>query len=527
MRERKSKLGLIALSVGAYVALVLPLQTYLANATDYGFGLGRLLGEQALLAVVVAVVAFALLCLSERWLNGWLAPVLVAILVCLHLETGPLSFGLPELNGELPRELKSVSRATVDGIVLLAVVASLVGTFRWNRSWLHLLASGLLLMGGASLLDVRQTDERVDGGRAVADGRLEAAEDIIRSFHYSRERNVLLLVLDSMPASDAARVMERDAALARHFPGFTAYRDNIGMHTRTRTGVVGLMTGNYLGEQEDLMDYKMSVFGPDSILRHCQGYDVFCMIDYFTYGFTNVDAPASEKVVAEAPVGPAVFRNSTEVPGLSLSEVCVFRLLPFAFKGKYLDHVVRAKRVQSDDGAGFEHECFLFPHLAKCPVGDGPRPVFAKFHSHGSHSPFYYDADGLPVRPAPEQVLFENSVSNCLVHLSRLMDSLRQRGLYDKSFIVVAADHGASQSVPAPGREPKASALLWVKPDGADAPFRISDLPTSHAKVAPLLKQALAHPVDGSRAVDGALRSEKRVYQTFDRKTGTYRKLVY
>ena len=25
------------------------------------------------------------------------------------------------------------------------------------------------------------------------------------------------------------------AALARHFPGFTAYRDNLGMHTGTRT----------------------------------------------------------------------------------------------------------------------------------------------------------------------------------------------------------------------------------------------------------------------------------------------------
>lgn len=520
---------LMAVSVGAYVALVLPVQTYLANATDYGYGLGRLLGELLVLAAAIALGVFVLLRVSERWLGGWLMPVSAALLVCLYLETGPLSFGLPELNGELPKELKSVTRALVDSAVLLAVAASFVCTFRWNRGWLHFLALGALLMGGASLLDVRKADEKVDGGRAIAGGQLEAAENIIRNFRYSPERNVLLLVLDSMPASDAARVMERDAALARHFPGFTAYRDNLGMHTRTRTGVVGLLTGNYLGEREDLMDYKMSVFGSDSVLMSCleRNYDVFSMIDYFTYGFTNVAVPDELKANAPAAHGSVFAQNSTEVPGLSLLEVCAFRALPFAAKGRYLDRVLRAKRVQGDDDSGFEHECFLYPHLAKCPIGESRRPVFAKFHTHGSHSPFYYDADGQPVRPAPEQVLFENSVSNCLVHLSRLTDVLRQRGLYDKSFIVVTADHGAPQSVPKPGRNPKASALLWVKPDAADEPFRISDLPTSHAKIAPLLKRALAEPLADLREIEGILRTEKRIFQTFDRKAETYKKLVY
>ena len=81
------------------------------------------------------------------------------------------------------------------------------------------------------------------------------------------------------------------------------------------------------------------------------------------------------------------------------------------------------------------------------------------------------------------------------------MDSYRERGLYDNSLIIVASDHGLDQVPSVGGYPPSASAMLWVKAEGAGGPMRISDRRTSHSLVSALVKTALKRKIAADEVV--------------------------
>ncbi|MBR4613997.1 MAG: hypothetical protein IKO55_00190, partial [Kiritimatiellae bacterium] len=98
----------------AVISLVVPLQAFLGNASLYSFGLWRLILELAVLFGAMSTVFFILLQVSSRFLRGALHGLIIGAAVCVYLESGPLSFGLPEINGAYSPELAVASRGVVD-----------------------------------------------------------------------------------------------------------------------------------------------------------------------------------------------------------------------------------------------------------------------------------------------------------------------------------------------------------------------------------------------------------------------------
>ena len=512
----------IAAAFAAFFALVLPLQTYLGNAADYPYGFGRLLAEQAVCAVAVAAAAFALLAAADRWLGGWAAPVLVGLMLVGYVESGFLSFGIPEINGELPPELGAAGRKAWDAAVLGAVLAAAVATYRWTRPWLHLVALGVLAMGCASLLDVRrEASADADAGAALGaagDGGLALSSEIVANVRYSPVRNVLMFVLDTMPATVASDVMRSDPALAAHFPGFTGYRGNIGMHDCTKRGVPSLMTGEYYRPGASTPEYMMSVLATNSLLQayRDRGDSIFCILDVLSYGYTTA---AVEKRAPQAKAWrPAALTPASEIPYMNALDVTAFRVLPFAAKEKFLFQKLHSRKTLENANAHFVNEHVMYPALAARPVADDPRQMFGKFHTFGSHMPLMFDCDGRPVKERRRDAdVLRQAVSNALVQLGRLMDAYREKGVYDKSFIVVTTDHGSKLTPHPEGAHGQASAILWVKPDGASGPWTESGLATSHSRIAPLMRRAASGPLDRAAVEAGLVCTGDRLFRYIDR----------
>lgn len=510
----------IAAAFGAFFALVLPLQTFLGNTSDYPFGLFRLLGEQLVAACALGAVAFALLRASDRWLKGLLTPVLVGLLVCAYVESAFLGFGIPEINGELPPELGVVSRKAWDSLVLGGLFLAVVATCRFTRPYLHFVALGVLVMGLASLADVRRDTDGIDeSALKEGEGGLAISSEIIANVKYSPTRNVLLFVLDTMPATVASDVMAADPALAAHFPGFTAHRNNIGMHDCTKRGVPSLMTGRYYEAGESTPAYMMSVLGTNSVLQtyRDRGDAIYCILDVLSYGYTT--AKVEKRHVAKAKGWrPAALVPATEIPYMNVLDVAAFRAVPFVFKEKFLFQKLHSRKTLETVNEHFVNEHVMYPELAGKPVSDDPRPMFGKFHTFGSHMPLMFDCDGRPVKEKRRDAdVLRQAVSNALVHLSRLMDAYREKGVYDKSMIVVTTDHG-SKLTPHPEKSHgQASAILWTKPEGVTGPFVSVDTPTSHARIAPLLKASAAGPLAPDE-IEAILRTEgDRLFRYIDR----------
>ena len=90
-----------AFSIVGFLFVVLPVQTYLNNPGMFGFGMGRLIGEMLVWALVGGILLSVLLCGAGKLLGGVVNVMAVALLACLYLESGLFSIGIPPINGEL------------------------------------------------------------------------------------------------------------------------------------------------------------------------------------------------------------------------------------------------------------------------------------------------------------------------------------------------------------------------------------------------------------------------------------------
>ena len=505
--RKSSDAPLVAAGFAAVAAVTLPLQTFLANAALYDFTLARAALEFAGIFAVFALGAFLLMEFPGRFLRGRVEAFFTAATVCVYLESGILSLGLPELNGAVVPELAEVKRGLFDAGVWAAVVVTFLVFTRALRPYLKWIVLATLVLSAASLLDVRPS-AAADAGK---DGTgLVNQMTVVANVKYSPKRNLLVFVLDSMPGASAAALLERDGALAAEFPGFTVYPRNLGMHECTKRGVPGLVTGRHYDPAEMAEgDYPMTMYSPESFVTAARekNWLVAFSPDLLPYGYTNlpVEKRVERREKRRARDRFAFLRQSKEVPFLSLFDTVAFRYSPFFFKGPILYSRIRHAVKGRHDAEGFWGEKTMYPELASRPVSGEAAPFLGFFHSWGVHPPWAKS--------------FEETATEKFRSLGALFSALREKGVYDKAMIVVTSDHGLDASEPPPGYPPSASAFLMVKGEGASAPLAFSQLQTSHARIAPLVKAALDRRLDAD-SITGILRDEHPLFRAEVREGG-------
>ncbi len=525
---KKSVSLIIAASLGLFLGIVLPLQMYLANSSLYPFSVWQLIGESSVLAIALACAAFVVLLVGDC-LGGYVHAVFTALLICVYLETAFLSANLPEINGGFIKELASIGRGIFDLGVWALVIVALVAFTRFLRSYFHFIALAVLLMGVASLFDVRADDgasSSLNADSSSLSSGFEWQNDVIRNVRFSAKRNVLVFILDSFPANMAESALNDDPALKAKFVGFTAYSNNIGMHDCTKRGLPGIMTGKYFEPGiTSSAEYPMSMYGEDSILVPYvnAGAAVSFSPDLMPYGYTNSKIVERQQVVGAQKHGWTVLlKRSTEVPYLSIFDVVVFKLVPFVAKAPFLYAKIRHDPMFEKAESVFWHEHVMYPILAASPIDPNASLSLGVFHSWGAHPPLKFDLDGNRVdgNAMGVEKSIKLEIRNALIHLSRLFDALKTRGLYDNSTIIVTADHGLDFAPCTDDTPPSKSAVLWVKPEGARGPFTPSLRKTSHVKIAPLVKAACERAPTAVE-IDGILHTERRLYRDQDKSAGT------
>ena len=518
---RFAREALTAVAVAAVLAWVLPMQAFLGNSSLYTFGLARLVAELGVVFVALSLVLFALLVVSSLFLRGALHGLLVGAALSVYLESGILSYGLPEINGAYSPELAVVSRGVVDCAVWAVLLVGGLVASRWLRRWAHLVALALLVLAVASLFDVRRDEAAASptpSGGGLSGG-FEWQRDIVENFRFSRDRNVLVFILDSMPANVSTDLMKSAPDLAAKFAGFVAFTNNVGMHDCTKRGLPGLMTGRYFDPRtSSKAEYPMSIFGEESFLVPyvAAGAEVSFVPDFLPYGFTNARVEKHVEVKGKQKHGwAALLKRSKEVPYLSLFDVTVFRIAPYFAKAPFLYAKIRHDPMFGQDESNFWYEHAMYPRLAAAPFTSA-KTVLGVFHTRGAHPPLAFDQDG---RRLEELGWGAESlgalVRNPIHNLAKLMDALRERGVYDRSLVIVAADHGVGIAPHAPGHHPIESAILWVKPEGATGPFSYSGTPTGYARIASFMKSAAAGRPDAA-AAESVLRVEQRLFRYQD-----------
>lgn len=524
-----------ALAVGAVVALyfavILPVQSYMPNADEFGYSMSSLLAEFGWYCVALGLLISLVLFLSSFLLDRFLHVLALSLLCAAVLEAGPLAIGLPKLDGDL-RGYGVTWRMVVDTCVLSVVVVMPLVFLRRVRTWLPWISAALVLYLGATLFDVRRGGISSEGRKYIVP-RLYPRHEVVDTSVFSPSNNVIVLVLDSVSVDVAEEVFANDRNLRARFPGFVNFVNNVGMHQATHVALPGLMTGKYFESSSDLQEYVHSMWTRDSFLgRYLEsGNASFVNVDFRIGGYTSF--PRDGKSAVETPAAkPSTVRMDDGAFMMTVVELSLFRIVPYAIKVPYVRYAAsqtcdRGARPQRESPSGnvpipnsiIAQDKQLWPMLAKRPVDPHLAKTLHVHHSRGCHPPIFFDADGKSIK-CSSPVTYDEYMGQCR-YVFRLvgdmLDVWRTNGVYDASTIIMLADHSTSVVCPHANRSgwPRPSyPFLMVKARGGAGSYVESRIPTSHARVAPLVRNLALQDMD-QEEIARSLFEDKRLYREF------------
>ena len=482
-KQEKIVSGIVGFAISVFFCFLLPLQTFLANRDLFEFGVVELLWQSGILAFGVGVLLCLLLIIASRFVGRLISVVIVALTFCAYLETGILSIGLPTLNGD-PFCFTDILRKIWDAAILAGVFLIFIVCYRYVKGFVHWVAVCTCLMMVASLFDVGVKGRTKKSSSAFSDGFCSPYE-VAKSVVYSPIRNVLLISLDAVPGDLVRDILDEEPDLREKFTGFTEYTNVIGMHEMTVRGYPGLITGEYYDPSDSLDAYVQSIFSEKSLLYPYLkvGARLYVNPGCMRYGYTN-DKVEIDQSSDDKGRWCAFLRRSPEIPYLNLFDVLKFRLVPYKFKSVVLLRIFS----ESIKTPNLKREKDLFPVLSEGKIAEDASLSLLCFHTRGVHVPLIYNRNGemldVPVNTVKG---LKDQTIYVLFEVGLFLDSLRERGVYDVSTVILTTDHGTSVGS-ADGHCGAPQAFLMIKPTGQKAVLKESSLATDLSRVAKVAK---------------------------------------
>ena len=482
---------LIIASHGAlFFGFVIPMGTWLGSRDLFTFPLSELLPETMMAVGAIFMALFICLYMSRWAFDRFVMTMVVALLVYEYLLTGMLSTQLPVLDGDFGVQWVGLN-CQADWITMFIVFAVFVMSYHWVKRYLHFVSLGILVLSFVSIADVMISKK--DNAHEKKNFPSNSISDIVRSVVYSAKRNVIVLVVDSVRADVAARLVKDNLELKKKFNGFIAFDDNLGMHPWSHFGVPGFLTGKYYTPGNDRIAYLDSQREEDSYVYAYEraGAAIYFGTDTPRHQFTNRLKTDEETMKVDTHEKYGLRWRTKEIPYVSLFEVIRMRIVPMYWKAYTLKNAFIG--IGDGGGAKLKREKFLYPFLANAPISDVEGLALIHFHTTGAHPPHNRDRYGNVV--SSSRLLTEAEYEHTyhvFDELGTLFDMYRERGIYDKSIILVVSDHGTSVA-DRPGENGKSHPMLWVKPIGSRGELLHNMMATSHDKIRDLLVEALNH----------------------------------
>lgn len=519
---------LCAMATAGYFSVVLPLQSYLANADGFVFGLGDVVCGCCLRMLCLAVPLGIALVFTNRWFKWRLHLFLIGLMLAAMVESGPGAIGLPELNGEFAG-YRDVVRGTIDLVVLVIVVVAPVLLRKWLKDYVGLISICLMLFTAASLFDVKKAQTVGSAPDDCCVKKLVPRTEVLQCAKFSPENNVILLVLDAMASYVVQDILGADTGLASEFEGFVNYTRNIGMHNPTQVGLPGLLTGMYFQSGRDIPRYGRSYYSKDSVLAPYvrKNTPVYFNVALDVNGYTNRQIGEYEPV---KPTGLAVFKERIQgIFALTVDDICAFRILPYLFKERFLlsckGEVGDSLDASADVGAkengklkiNLSKDNQVWSFLSKRSVDGNCQQTFHVHHTRGGHVPILCDENGNDIKcPNPQYEDYRRQCKFSLRSVAQMFSVWKTNGVYDASTIIIAADHGPWFEKPGVDYSkipPPAFPVLMVKPQASREAYCESDLPTAHANVSKVIKILASKTLDRAEIEQTLASDEPRLFR--------------
>lgn len=533
----------MAATLMATVGISVPLTIYAGNPAEFTVSFP---------AVVAVYLPYVLLVISGTALAGALMPVpaferyfgiLAALAALAWVQGNLLVWDYGPLDGRSIPWLQGAWKGVIDLALWVVILWSACALPKCRGIIIRAAFATLLIqMAGMAITGVSRAGDLLSGGFAEPDAAGRAA-----MARFSSDHNVLHVVMDGFQ-SDIFRdiLSEEDSRGLKHqLEGFTFFRDNLGVFPYTQMTVPALLSGKVYHNHVPAEDFIAEALRGSTILNAAveHGYEV------------DIAAPVPLKNVytlAEHTHSYGITANShatredyTAVDAARLADLALFRVVPHFAKALVHRDELWLFQGRGRSGKYLQLQYFadlqFLEQLRDGMTADRRGPVYKMLHLMLSHRPTVGNRDcAFDGIHGTSREAVTNQARCGLIAVVRILERMKELGIYDASLIVLMADHGAW--VPASGVIGRSGAdgsgrevgpdtigmaipVLAIKPPGASGPLQISDAPTSIVDVPATISAILGLDArfDGIPAFEnraGSTRRRRHITYAFGKNAG-------
>ena len=409
------------------------------------------------LLLLWGISSLLVLFLPSRW-QRHAAPVLVFFAVAVLVNgaiVSPLTTNIGALNGTEKHFainwLIAGAELGIDAIVLAAIF---VVYRRYYGATLNLLVAVIAVMwiyvGSVDISSIFLATPQEEEDTAKL-------RDLMR---FSSTENIVVFILDEFQSDFLVELLNQNPGIYEKLDGFTLFADTSSVSPTTYFAMPSIHTGIYPNPERSLRKVYEEDIGHKSFLTE--------MVENGAQAYHLNPAllcPARVTCVRSKALLPTDIRSTLQ-DQLLLVDISLFRAAPHLAKAAVLN---RGNWLLSSLlGVGpathlpqAYHELSVLNELANNISVSGSMPQVKFIHSFATHNPYILDESCHPaedVKPSWERAVTQ---AGCAIRaVSAVLEALKNQGIYDKTLIVLASDHGAGE-IPA-----EDSASIQIGGDG-------------------------------------------------------------
>lgn len=430
-------LNLAAASLFVIVLFVgLPALIYDPNEREFSYPFANIMVAFALPAIILlTTVAVPFFLLPHRFAKIWSCALAVcAIYAWAHGTFQTVKFGDLDASGWTADILPS--HAAMDAAVSI-IIASLVYFVAWKRPRvMTIIFSAFILQMGWQAFSISHSYVSIHGKDVQSLGTL------------NRDKNVLVVLLDTLQSDVFEEVLQNDKELRDKFDGFTFYPNTVGAAPTTYLSMPTIHSGLTFEPGIKLADFFQHAVGERSFLSKLvdRGYESLLINPITSVCPRNVRCETAKAMLGGDP-------TALRMEAARVFDLAIFRIAPLALKRAiYNDGAWLAQTYLFSET--FVHRAVegndLLREMASSVAVSSPKPTVKFIHLFNTHPPYVINDACMYLgkeQPVTREVI-ESQAHCALRNFGRLLDQLKSLGVYDNSVVAIMADHGSNYSLP-------------------------------------------------------------------------------
>lgn len=405
--------------------------------------------------------------MKPKW-NNMLLTILFALTLACYIQGNFFLVNYGQLNGEtiIWSEYRLEGILSVSLWVLIVVVsvsvAIKVGTDRFLKA-ASTISICILLVQVVTLVSVAVTK---DGFKSEAVYFSTDKEE----FEYSQNENLIILLLDTFDSTAFTEVLSTENEKYKNIlQDFTYYQNTLGAYSTTDLAIPQILTGKCYLNEVPFGEYLNEAYRSSPLFEKLEE------LEYSINVYSDTTLPngeVSDRInnLWKAEIGVSSHKRLAAY----MYKLVGFRYLPQPLKKYcwfYSDEMLDLKDVdiEAEDSYIFNWSNFKFykniPNISNMKENG----TFHFYHLEGTHWPYHINSSFEEVE---EETSLNEEIRGVMVLIEDYLEELRKEEIYEKSAIIIMADHGALDEHQCP--------VLLVKGMGENHEFTTSEAPVSY-----------------------------------------------